>query len=436
MSTQAAAPAVIPQKRWAYVIPVAVVMYMLAYLDRNNVAVILPYINQQDPHMAISPSSQGLISGIFFVGYMCLQVPGAVLAQKWSAKRVVVILMCCWGVVAMLCGAVQDKPQFLIVRFILGVFEGGVWPAVLVLLASWFPLKERARANALWMCCLPLSSVIMAPISGALLSSLSWRWVFVIEGIPPLVWGIVWWFVISDRPPQAKWVSTAERDYIMTELAAEEAAKPASEAKGGYQRALKDSRSWLLILIYFCWMTGFYGFSMWLPTVLKELTGGDSTKVGWLTAIPYAFALVGMILVSRWSDAHNDRKHAVAIPVFVGAVALVIGQLVHVPGVEIVLLCVAAVGIYAPYGPFWAIPAGFLRITVLAFTMGLINALGNLGGFVGPYIVGWLKSITGGHDIAGFVFLAVMLVAAGVVTLATIKPLQTDDTPTPAPVEA
>lgn len=403
-------------------IPVAAIMYMLAYLDRNNVAVILPFI-EQDPTMHLTVSDKGLISGIFFVGYMFLQIPGAVAAQKWSAKKTVLILMITWGFAAMACGLVTNRNQFLVARFFLGVFEGGVWPAVLVLLASWFPLAERARANALWMLCLPLSSILMAPLSGILLEYFSWRTVLILEGIPPLIWAVVWWFAVADRPSEARWASAAERDYVEQTLAAEEAAKPYVNPKGGYRRALKDGRVWLMIAIYFCWMTGFYGFSLWLPTVLKELTGGSSTLVGWLTAIPYLAALAAMVLVSRWSDRTQNRRLAVAVPLIIGASALILGQFVAMPVLNILLLCVAAVGIYAPYGPFWAIPAGFLRIEVLAFSMGLINALGNLGGFVGPYAIGWLHDATGG-DIVGYFSLAGILILGAVLTLTGVKKAQ------------
>ncbi|GAB2450633.1 MFS transporter [Xylanimonas ulmi] len=415
----AGASAAIPQKRWVYVIPVAAIMYMLAYLDRNNVAVILPFIDQ-DGGMTLSVADKGLVTGIFFVGYMVLQIPGAVLAQKWSAKKTVLILMILWGLAAISCGLVNTRGQFLVARFFLGVFEGGVWPAVLVLLASWFPLKERARANALWMACLPISSVIMAPLSGILLDFFSWRAVLMIEGVPPLVWAVVWWFAMSDNPAQARWVSAAERAHVESALAEDEAAKPYVNPKGGYRRALRNSRVWLLILIYFCWMSGFYGFSLWLPTVLKELTGGSPTLVGWLTAIPFGLALGSMIMVSRWSDTRQDRRLAVAVPLLVGAGALVAGQFVHTPAANIVLLCVAAMAIYAPYGPFWAIPAEFLRIEVLAFSMGLINALGNLGGFLGPYAVGYLKEATG-SDLIGYLFLAGLLALAALVTLRALR---------------
>lgn len=382
-----------PARRWTFVIPVAAVMYMLAYLDRNNVAVILPYISK-DQTMALSVADKGLVSGIFFVGYMFLQIPAAVLAQKWSAKKTVLILMVAWAVAAMACGLVQDKTQFLATRFVLGVFEGGVWPSVLVLLASWFPLKERARANALWMACLPISSIIMAPLSGILLEYFSWRTVLIIEGIPPLVWAIVWWFTVADHPKDAKWASPEERAYVEASLAADAATQPKPKVQhsgaAGYLAALKDTRVWMMIVIYFCWMSGFYGFSLWLPSVLKDLTHGSSALVGWLTAIPYLVALAAMVAVSAWSDKRGDRKRAVAYPIFIGVLAMMLGQFIHNPVINIVLLCIVAAGVYAPYGPFWAIPAQYLKAEVLAFAMGLINALGNLGGFLGPYLIGWL----------------------------------------------
>ena len=401
-------------------------MYMLAYLDRNNVAVILPFIGN-DPTMQLTVADKGMVTGIFFVGYMFLQIPGAILAQKWSAKKVVLILMVMWGLAAMATGLVQSREQFLAARFVLGFFEGGVWPAVLVLLASWFPLKERARANSLWMACLPVSSVIMAPLSGVLLDHFSWRTVLVLEGVPPILWAIVWWFAVADSPKKAKWVSPEEREYVETALAEDEAAKP-KVGKSTYREALKDRRVITLIAIYFCWMSGFYGFSLWLPAVIKDLTGGSAGMVGWVTAIPYVFALMAMVAVSAWSDRTGNRKLAVAGPILIGVVAMVAGQLVHSPLVNIGLLCVVAMGIYAPYGSFWAIPAGMLRIEVLAFALGLINALGNLGGFVGPYAVGWLTAKTG-SDAAGYYALAGLLTVGALLTLFVVKPVaMTTDT--------
>lgn len=412
----------VPSKRWLYVIPVAVVMYMLAYLDRTNTAMILPYITAESSgKIVLTEADKGLVSGIFFVGYMFLQIPAAILAEKWSAKKTVAILMVLWGCAAMACAAVQSNGQFYVARFVLGFFEGGVWPSVLVLLASWFPLKERARANALWMLCLPLSSVFISPITGILLNHFSWRTVLFIEGIPPLIWAIVWLAVVADRPKDAKWVSAAERKYVEDSLQQDEAEKPKLEGNAGYLAAAKNGKVWLLILIYFCWMAGFYGYTLWLPTVVKGITGGSASSVGWVTAIPYVFAMAAMVFASNWSDKTQNRRNAVAIPLLIGAVAIIFGQLINVPALNVILLVIMAAGIYAPYGPFWAIPAGMLRIEVLAGGLGLINAIGNLGGFLGPYAVGWITDRTGDASV-GYYALAGVLILGAILTWIFVHP--------------
>ncbi|MCE4947718.1 MFS transporter [Streptomyces noursei] len=412
----ATAPAgVVPAKRWVYVIPVAAIMYMLAYLDRNNVSVVLPYMHGD---LDLSNADKGLAGGIFFLGYVFLQIPAAVLAQRWSARKTVLILMVAWGLSAALSGLVQSRTQFYAARFVLGFFEGGVWPAVLILLASWFPLRERARANALWMACLPLSSVLMAPLSGWMLDHTSWRWVLVLQGVPPLLWAAVWWFAVADRPAEARWISRAEAGHLAREIAADEAAKPAAGG-GSYLAAVRQRSVLVLIGVYFFWITGFYGFSLWLPAVIKELThDGSATEVGLLTAVPFTVALVVMIANAAWSDRTGRRRQAVAVPLVVGIVALLLGQVVDGALPRMLLLCLTAAAVYAPYGPFWAIPGQLLRFEVVAVAMGLINALGNLGGFAGPYLVGWLtdatgSSLTGFAVLAGFLAVAVVLAALG-----------------------
>ncbi|MBX6768552.1 MAG: MFS transporter [Actinomadura rubrobrunea] len=410
--------ATVPARRWTYVIPVAAVMYMLAYLDRNNVSIIMPYMDDDFP---LSASAKGMASGIFFVGYMFLQIPAAVLAARWSARKTVLILMAAWGLAAMACGLVRSEGQLYAARFVLGLFEGGVWPAVLILLASWFPLRERARANALWMACLPISSIIMAPLSGWMLDHMDWRTVFVAQGVPPLVWAAVWWFAIADRPSQARWVSPEERAHVERALAEDEAAKP-STGQATYGQTLRDRRVQLLVLVYFCWITGFYGFNLWLPSVIKSITGDASaTAVGSLTAVPYVVALAAMVYNAARSDRTGNRRAAVAIPQVVAIVGLLAGQLVHNGVAQMALLCVVAAGVYAPYGPFWAMPAQVLRFEVIAVAMGLINALGNLGGFMGPYLVGWLTDLTGSQA-AGFVALAGFLAAGAAVSWFCLRP--------------
>lgn len=430
MAAVAATSTTTPSKRWAYVIPVAAIMYMLAYIDRTNVALILPYIGKELP---LSHAAQGGVSGIFFIGYLILQIPGAVLASRWSARKTVVILMLAWSLAAMACGLVTSESQLYVARFFLGVFEGGVWPAVLILLASWFPQAERARANALWMACLPLSAIIMSPISGWMLAEWSWRTVFIVQGFPPLIWAVVWWFAIADRPSAARWLSTVERTHIEAVLAAEESAKPAG-ARLTYRHALRERTVLVLIAIYFFWITGFYGFSLWSPSVVKTLThGGSSELVGLLNAIPYLVALISMIGVALWSDRTGHRRLAVAIPLVVAIVGLLLGQAASgSPGWQLVLLCVVAAGVYAPYGPFWAIPSTVLRFEVVAVALGVINAIGNLGGFAGPYLVGWLTDLTG-SSVTGFAVLAGFLAVAVLLTMFALKPEAEQRAPASAP---
>ncbi|WDM02970.1 MFS transporter [Alicyclobacillus cycloheptanicus] len=398
-----------PAKRWQYIIPIAALMYMLAYMDRINVSMILPYLSGS---FHLGSAATGFASGVFFFGYMVLQIPGGYFASRWSAKRVVFILMMLWGLAAMATSLVQNTTQLYIMRFVLGVFEGGVWPAVLVLLASWFPQRERARANALWMACLPVSSIIMTPITGWLLTFASWREVFFIEGLPPIIWGIVWWFALSDRPSQARWISDAERTHIETVLAAEDQVKPES---GGFRQALGSGMTWKLIAVYFCWITGFYGFSLWVPSVVKDFQGvTSSATVGWLSAIPFLFALVAMVANSAWSDKRGKRQAHITVPCIIAAISLILGQLIaHTPIVEMIFLVITAMAVYSPYGPFWAIPSSIIRMEIVGAAMGLINALGNLGGFLGPYLVGYVKQLTG-SGYAGFFLLAAFLLATTV----------------------
>lgn len=400
-----------PAKRWGFVIPVAAVMYILAYVDRINVGMILPYI---DTSFGLSASDSGFAAGIFFVGYMALQIPGGILASRWSAKKTIAILMVAWGVTAVLTGFVQTRMQLYIARFVLGVFEGGVWPAVLVLLARWFPENERARANALWMTCLPLSAAGMAPLTGWLLTFLTWRQVFVIEGIPPLLWVVVWWLVAADRPGEASWCSPDERHDIERRIARENATKPAS---AGYLAALSDRTVIRLFLAYFFWMAGFYGFTMWVPSVVKQFagSGASSAHVGLLSAIPFAFAIIGMIVISNWSDRVMKRQAFVAVAALIGACGLVAGQFVRTPALQLTFLVIAAIGVYGPYGPFWAVPSAILRPEVVGVSMGLIN-IANLGGFMGAYIVGLLRNATG-SDFAGFLVLAAFLLIVATVFL-------------------
>lgn len=404
--------------KWMRIIPVAFVMYMLAYVDRINVGILMPYM-QEDLHF--NASAAGDIAGIFFIGYLIFQIPGGILAAKWSARKVIFILMILWGVCATLAGFVQTEGQLKLVRFALGVAEGGVWPAVLVLLANWFTIKERARANAFWMACLPVSAMLMAPLSGVLLKYFEWKTVLILQGLPPILWAFVWYALVKDKPSDATWMKLKEKETLLLELEKEQKGNVQSE---GYLAAFKNKTVWGLVVMYFLWMTGFYGYTLWVPSVVGTISK-DSVTVGWLTAIPFTFALIGMLLNSYWSDKRMNRIQHVAIPLIIAAISMVAGQFVSSPVLQLVLLSITAIGVYAPYGPLWAIPTAIIPAGVVGAALGLQNAIGNLGGYNGPKFFGVLKDITGNYH-AGFYFLASALVLAAVMTYVLGKNLNTE----------
>jgi sugar phosphate permease len=398
-------------KRWVLLIPVATVMYMLAFVDRTNISFVLPFM-KSDLHL--SAADEGFASGIFFVGYLVFQVPGAVLAQHWSAKRTVLLLMILWGVSAAACGLVDSKDQMYAVRFIMGVFEGGVQPATLVLLAKWFPLRERARANGFWLACLPLSAVIAAPMTGWLLEMFSWRMVFIVEGVLPIAWAIAWFFVVSDSPRQARWMDSGAAGQVETQLALDEQSK-ANTGSARYRDIFRNKKVWGLIAFWFLYNLAFNGFTLWLPTMIKTLNGGSAETIGWLTAIPYLLAFGGMIAISAISGRLTSPRRVIAAALTVSACALMIGQLIGNPVIQFVLLCLAAATFYI-HGPFWALPATLLRAEVFAVVLGSVNGLGNLGGFFGPYAVGDLIDSTG-STVAGFALVAAAILASALIIL-------------------
>src|SRR5579875_3972494 len=274
--------AAVGRSRWTRLIPLAIVVYIISFMDRTNIGFAFDDMGKS---LHVSLTDTGLAGGIFFIGYLVLQFPGGHLAEHWSAKKFVGIMILIWGVLAILTGLVQNYTELLIVRFLLGVAEGGIWPAILVLISHWFPSKERARAYGVWMMNIAISYIITAPLSGWILSWGDWRTLFFIEGVFPFVVAApLWWALVADRPAQASWVGPAEREYIETSLARENAEAPRF---AGYREVFRSSVVWRLVVVYFLIQVGFYGLNLWLPHLVKTTTGGSSTLVGLVTAIPY-----------------------------------------------------------------------------------------------------------------------------------------------------
>ncbi len=399
--------------RWTRLIPIAIVVYIISFMDRTNIGFAFDGIGH-DLH--VSASAEGLAGGIFFIGYLVMQLPGGHLAEHWSAKKFVGIMILIWGVFAVLSGLVQNYTELLIVRFMLGVAEGGIWPAILVLISHWFPARERARAYAFWIMNIAIASIITAPLSGWILSWGDWRALFIIEGIFPFfIAAPLWYWLAEDRPSDAAWCGTEERSYIERSLAADNANQPAN---AGYRDIIRSSVVWKLVGVYFLIQIGFYGLNLWLPHEVTKVTGGGSVAVGFLTAVPYLFAIVGLWLNGRAADRNGRYRLHVFLSMLVGSVALVLSVGVSsVAVLSILLLSLAMMGALAYDGPFWASASRAVPAALAGGAMGMINALGNLGGFAGPYLGGWLQDQTGGSFLATSLVLAVALFLAGIVML-------------------
>jgi sugar phosphate permease len=390
------------EQRWLRIIPVALVMYTISYIDRTNIALALdPKLSPMMQFLGMDDKIKGNAVGIFFFGYLLLQIPSGYLANRWSPRKLISIFLVCWGACAIGCGLVNTTTQFKVMRFLLGVAESGVFPATLVLLCNWFPRAERARANAYWNLCQPLAVAVAAPITGKLLEVWGWRPALIIEGVLPLLWLPIWWFYISDHPREAKWISAEEREHLETKLA-QEATELESTKHAGLWDAITQ-RSVLLALlvmvpIYFFENCAAYGCNTFLSEALKG-HGRNFTplQTGILYAIPYLVTVVVMILVSRHSDKTQERRGHVAFVYSLAGICLIASVLIsrYSFWLSFLLLCFAIQGPFAGLAPFWAIPSETMPRIVVGTVMGLVNAFGNLGGWAGNYAFGWLKKETG-----------------------------------------
>ncbi|HET9148772.1 MAG TPA: MFS transporter [Acetobacteraceae bacterium] len=397
--------------RWSRLIPIAMIVYIISFMDRTNIAYAFAGIGH-DFH--ITKADEGTAGGIFFVGYIIMQIPGGYLAEHWSAKKFVAIMIVFWGLMALLCGFAQNFTQLIIFRFLLGVAEGGIWPATLVLISHWFPVQERARAYGFWIANLAISSIITQPLSGWIVSISDWRTLFFVEGALPFIIALPLWLIfIKDRPHDAPWCLPPERNYIETSLRNDRVGEP---QPGPFSDIFTNATIWRLVLVYFLIQIGFYGLNMWMPTLLKGLTHAGFGAVGLIATLPYITAAIFLWFNGLMADRDRRYSFHVLMPMVVAAVSLilsvVIGQSMIV--LSIFFLCLAMGGAMSYDGPFWAAASRTLPVALVGGAMGLINALGNLGGYLGPFLGGYLQDVT--HSFfatailfAGSLFLAGLL---------------------------
>lgn len=414
--------------RWFRLIPVAMIIYIVSFMDRTNISYAFAGIGQT---FHVGKEAQGAAGGIFFIGYVVLQIPGGWLAEHWSAKKFIGIMIVLWGVAAILCGAVNTFTQLLIARFFLGVFEGGIWPAVLVLLSHWFPVRERARAYSFWMANLAISSIITQPLSGWIVSAADWRALFYIEGaLPFIICTPIWWALIKDRPEEAPWCPEDERRFIAQSLERDRQSEP---PPARFIDIFRNGVVWQLVLVYFLIQVGFYGLNLWLPTLLKNMTKAGFGAVGLIAILPYLTAIVFMWTNGYIADHTGHYRLHVLIPMVVAAISLVVSVMLGAGmlAVSILFICLAMGGALSYDGPFWAAASLAMPAAVVGGAMGLINALGNLGGYLGPFLGGWLQQSSGGSFITTAGLLAGSLLLAGIVMM-TVRLRK----PPPLPAEA
>jgi MFS family permease len=402
----------IPRQRWLRIIPAALIMYTISYIDRTNISLALdPKISSLMHDLVMDDKMKGELAGIFFLGYVLLQIPGGVVASRWGARKLVSVCLVAWGICAIGCGLSHTFRQFEVMRFLLGVAESAVFPATLVLVANWFPRAERASANAGWQLCQPLAVAGSAPLTGWLLGKYGWQQMLILEGILPFLWLPIWWIFIRDRPRDAAWISPEERTHLETTLQAEADELPASQKTSVLESLLQPSVA-VMVALYFLHNCAAYGCMTFLTSGLQ---GRNFTHFdyGLLFAVPYAVTAVIMIVNSWHSDKTRERRGHVAAAYAMSGTALILSvAFSNHFWFSYALLCLAIPGPFAAMAPFWAIPAETLPRSVMGIVMGLVNAFGNLGGFAGPYLVGWLTKIYHRTDIPFNVLGAGMLVCA------------------------
>jgi len=393
-------------------------LFVVALLDRVNIGFAALTMNKE---LAITSRQYGLIFGIFFFGYFFFEIPSNLLLHKIGARVWIARILISWGMVAVLTGFVHTVPQLYIVRFLLGLAEAGYFPGIALYLTYWFPQREQARVLAFLIAAIPVATILGAPVSGLILDHVrwlgvsSWRWLLILEGAPALVCGVITYFLLPSRPQEARFLTADEKEGIRAELEREEQQKLEQRRYSVFQ-ALASGRVWHLVLIYFGMTTGNYALQSWTPQLVKSLSGlYSNSTIGLLVTIPNLVGMAAMIIVSRSSDRKLERRFHVAIPAIVAAGALVLLGATRSPFYSVALLCLLAAGIYSYLGPFWTLPSQFLTGYSAAAGIALINSVGNLGGFAGPYMIGAIATRTGslyaGLAIAGVVlFISATLV--------------------------
>ncbi|RRV10129.1 MFS transporter [Pseudomonas sp. v388] len=401
------------------IIPFVFLLYIVSYLDRANIGYAALQMNKE---LALTSEAFGFISGIFFIGYFLFEVPSNVMLNKFGARVWIARILVTWGAIAAATAFAQTANQLYVLRFFLGVAEAGFFPGIIVYLTFWFRSKELATTVALFTAAIPVSYIIGAPMSTWIMDNISWfnwsgwRWMLFLEGIPAVFLGVACYFYLTDKPEQARWLKPEERDWLVAELERDRQSRKNVKSLSVY-KTMTNPKVLYLSFIYFVYQCGSLGVGYWMPQIIKSFSESlTHTQIGLIAMLPYIVATAAMILWSRSSDKRNERKLHSAIPLLIATLGLVGAGVLGNPYVAMAMICVALSGLYSFKSPFWALPTLFLDRTTAAVSIAVINSIGNLGGFVGPSLIGMVKGDS--HSAAnGLLFLSALLLAGFLMTL-------------------
>ncbi|GLU35402.1 MFS transporter [Trinickia caryophylli] len=398
-------------------LPLLLLCYLVAYLDRVNVGFAKL---QMAADLNLSDAVYGLGAGIFFFGYFLFEVPSNLILHRVGARLWIARIMVTWGIISALTMFVTTPAMFYAMRFLLGLAEAGFFPGIILYLTYWYPAHRRGRMTTWFMTAVALSGVVGGPISGYIMKAFDgahglhgWQWLFLLEGLPSVLAGVLVFFALDDRIATARWLGDDEKQLLARNIGADEADKHDMPLAA----VLASPRVWLMSLIYFSFVTGLYGVSFWLPTIIKATGVADAFIIGLLSAIPFAAAVVTMLIVARSADKRRERRWHVALPALAGAVGLILSVgWAHDTGLAMAALTLATAGIITSLPLFWSLPTSFLAGAGAAAGIAMVNSIGNLAGFLGPYAVGWLKQATGSSN-AGMYLLAAFMVLGAALAL-------------------
>lgn len=403
------------------IIPFIGLMYIICYLDRINVGFAALTMKK---HLGFSDTVYGLGAGIFFIGYFFLQIPSNLILERIGASRWIAPIAILWGLISSAMMFVRDPMSFYVLRFFLGVAESGFFPGIILYLTYWFPEKERAKAVSLFMLGIPFSVVLGGPISGYLLGMagkgglMGWQWLFLIEGLPAVILGILVPFFLPDRPEHAKWLGKEEKTWLLNKLKLEKESDQGNNGQENQNGIFERIGGWTafhLSLINMTIATSLYGITLWLPELIKRMSGLSNFHTAIVSALPYLAGALWMVIIGISSDKREERKWHIAISGFIGAIGMILIIFVSHTVLLTLVISLGVMGIIGTLGPFWALPGTLLRGRA-AGGIALVNSMGNLGGFFGPYLIGIGKSLTQNFD-GGLVFISIILVIGGILSL-------------------